>query len=288
VDPAEPEKITNVYPRERELDRMRRNLSLLALLTLASIPAAFGQTASANVSSGSEHCHAVQFPGGWPPTKQMKKAHQDHFIFGSPYEFRKNAGTSQEYLVAAVDGGSHPPRNYSPNKYWVDLRSGRVRAATQAEWDSGVLVRQSFRGRGPYWEPGPANGVPSGDAILFQGKLFRKSGPQWSPSAEHARVSPDGNWIAVQSWEGKDYANGDIVAPRGGHGKFFIDLYQVSSAQRFVSIAGEEHDTLRADEPLIGTFWLQSRYFIVQLGSHLEKMLVCEVPDPAEAGKAER
>jgi hypothetical protein len=182
--------------------------------------------------------------------------------------------------VAAADDQLSNPRDYSPNKFWVNLRTGRVRAATQVEWNSGVLVRQSFRARGPYFELEPENGAPSGDAVLLKGKLFRKSGPQWPLSAKHARVSPDGNWIAVQSWEGKNYANGDIplFAPRGGHGKFFIDLYEVSSGQRFALIAGQQHDTLRADEPLIGTFWLESRYFILQLGSHLEKMLVCEVP----------
>ena len=261
------------------MNKTRRHL-FLGLLIVTSAPAAFGQTASAKVTSGSEYCHAVHFPGGWRPTKAMKDAYQNHFMFGSPYEFRKNTVTTQEYLVAAVDGGYNPPRNYSPNKSWVDLRSGRVRDATQPEWDSGVLIRQSFRARGPYFEPEPANGVASGDAVLLQGKLFRKSGPQWPLSAEYARVSPDGNWIAVQSWDGKNYANGNIplLGPHGGSGEFFIDLYGVSSGRRFASIAGEEHDTLEADEPLGPTFWLESRYFILKLGSHLEKMLVCEVP----------
>jgi hypothetical protein len=209
----------------------------------------------------------------------MKKAQMDRFDFGSPYEFSKTTGITQEYLVAAVNGGFRPPREYSRNKFWVNLRSGEVRRATEAEWEEGALVRQSFPGRGPFWETETEKGARSQDGVLFQGRLFRKSGPQWSPSAEDGRISPSGKWIAVQSWEGRDYHTGDIVAPRGGHGEFFIDLYDVSSGRRFAAINGTIRDTLRADEELMHTFWLESRYFIVQLGSHVERMLVCEVPN---------
>ena len=82
----------------------------------------------------------------------------------------------------------------------------------------------------------------------------------------------------MQSWQGQDYGDGDIIAPRGKPGKFFIDLYEVSSGQRVAVIEGIHRDDLRADVPLTVTFWLESRYFIVQLGSHLERMLVCELP----------
>ena len=117
--------MTNVYPR-RELDQRCRNLSALALLTLAADSAVFGQTASAKVTLGSEYCHPVHFQGGWRPTKGMKQAYQDHFMFGDPYEFRETARSTQEYLVAAVEHG----KEYSPNKFWVNLRSGHVRDAS--------------------------------------------------------------------------------------------------------------------------------------------------------------
>ena len=263
---------------------MKKAISGLVLIGLHGtvlIPAAVGQTASARVVSGGEHCREIHFPGGWKPTKGMQKAQQNHFArfdFGSPYEFRKTARSGQEYLVAAVDQiALH--RDYSENKFWVNLRSGKVRGSTEGEWATGTLVRQSSRSRGPFYETENERGVRSGDGVLFQGKLFEKSGPQWPISAEDGRISPDGKWIGVQSWEGQDYANGDIVAPRGGHGNFFIDLCDVSTGRRFAVVEGALRDTLRADEELTHTFWLESRYFIVQLGSHLERMLVCEVPN---------
>jgi len=114
----------------------------------------------------------------------------DHFLFGYPYEFRKAAAGPQEYLVAAVDQiGSH--REDSPDKFWVSLRSGKVRSATQTEWESGRLVPQSSHIKRRPYEPKTEEGV------LFDGKLFRKSGPQWPLSAEEGRISPDGKWIAV-------------------------------------------------------------------------------------------
>jgi hypothetical protein len=215
--------------------------------------------------------------------RDMKRAYIDHFLFGSLYEFRKTAAIAQEYLVAALEDDTASPRSYSVNKFWVNLRSGQVRRATQAEWEEGALVRQSSPIRGPFFETETEKGARSEDSVRFQGKLFRKSGPQWPLSAEDGRISPNGKLIAVQSWEGRDYHTGDIIAPRGGHGKFFIDLYDVSSGRRFTAIEGEERGTLRADEPLMLTFWLESRYFIVQLGSHLEQMLVCEVPTADQA-----
>ncbi len=251
---------------------MIRLCNIVALVLLSvTVPAAPGQSALAKVVAGAEHCREVHFPGGWRPTKSMKKAYVDHFLFGYPYEFRKAAVGPQEYLVAAVDQiGSH--RDYSPDKFWINLRSGKVRSATQTEWESGQLVPQSSHIKGRSYEPKTEEGV------LLEGKLFRKSGPQWPIPGEHARVSPDEKWLAVQSWEGQDYRNGDIFAPRGKPGKFFIDLYEVSSDRRLVAVEGEHRGSLRADVPLTVTFWLESRYFIVPLGSHLERMLVCEVP----------
>jgi hypothetical protein len=176
------------------------------------------------------------------------------------------------YLVAAVDEAYRNPRDYSPNKFLANLGTGQVREATQEAWDLGLPLHQTRDVKGQFLKPTNEKGV------LLEGRVFPKSGPQWPISGALDRVSPDGKWIAVQSWDGKDYGNGDIVAPRGGHGKFFIDLYEVSSGRRFASIEGEMHDTLRADLAVALTFWLESRYFIVQLGSHLERMLVCEVP----------
>jgi hypothetical protein len=250
------------------MKHIRGYLVILALSNFVAAPVAFPQSASAKVVAGAAHCREIHFPR-WHATKAMKKAYMGRYLYGWLYEFRRTTPASHEYLAAARDGF----RGYSPNKFSVNLGTGRVRDATQAEWDSGAVVPQITQPKGVFLPPKTDEGV------LFRDRLFQKSGPQWPLiTFEYARISPNEDWIAVQSWEGRDYANGDIIAPRGGHGKFFIDLYDVSSGRKTVAIAGKERDTLEADGPLGLTFWLESRYFIVQLGSHLERMLVCEVP----------
>jgi hypothetical protein len=189
------------------MNRTINSLIVVGLSAFVLVSTAFGQSASATVLAGSEHCRAVHFLGGWQRTTGMKRGQMEHFLFGYPYEFRKAPTAASEYMVAAVDQiGSH--REYSPNKFWVNLRSGKVRSARQIEWESGQLVQQSSHVKGRFDEPKTEEGV------LVEGKLFRKSGPQWPIPGEHARVSPNEKWIAVQSWEGHDYRNGDIVAPR--------------------------------------------------------------------------
>src|SRR5215471_9816998 len=99
-----------------------RNHFVVLLVSFSSAPVAFGQTASAKVIAGSDHCREIHFPGGWKPTKGMQKAQQNHFahfLSGSLYEFRKTAPATQNYLVAALENYIASPRNYSVNKFWV-------------------------------------------------------------------------------------------------------------------------------------------------------------------------
>jgi len=96
----------------------------------------------------------------------------------------KTAPITQEYLVAAVDAQFSSPPDYSANKFWINLQSGKVRSATPTEWESGQLVPQSSHIKGRSYEPKTEEGV------LLEGKLFRKSGPQWPILGEHARISP--------------------------------------------------------------------------------------------------
>ena len=115
---------------------------------------------------------------------EAQRNHFARFLFGSLYEFRKTSADSQEYLVAAVDQiGAH--RDCSPNKFWANLRSGKVRSATQGEWESSQPVQQTSYIKGRFDEP------KTNDGVLLHERLFRKSGPQWPIPGEHARISPD-------------------------------------------------------------------------------------------------
>ena len=186
---ATAKNVSRISPRIKLSFPMTRicNVVVLALLSILMVPAAFAQSASATVVAGSDYCREIHFPGGWKPTKRMQKAQQNHFarfLFGSLYEFRKTSADSQEYLVAAVDQiGAH--RDCSPNKFWANLRSGKVRSATQGEWESSQPVQQTSYIKGRFDEP------KTNDGVLLHERLFRKSGPQWPIPGEHARISPD-------------------------------------------------------------------------------------------------
>lgn len=153
------------------MNRIRSHPLVLVLLSFLAAPVAFGQTASAKVVAGSEHCREIHFPGGWKPTKDMKKAYLDHFIFGGLYEFRTTAALSHEYLVAALEDDVASPKEYSVNKFWVNFRSGKVRDATQGEWDRAWRVPQSRSTKAAFFQ------LQGNEAISFEGKPFPKSGP---------------------------------------------------------------------------------------------------------------
>jgi hypothetical protein len=121
-----------------------------------------------------------------------------------------------------------------------------------------------------------------GDDYVYRQKAYRKSGPRWPVTGDEVRISPDEKWIAVQSWEGTDYRDGASVLPGAPlldlTGRFFIDLYDVKSGERVISLDGVDHDFTSGDAPLHSTFWLETNFFVVPLGTSREKLLVCEMP----------
>lgn len=123
------------------------------------------------------------------------------------------------------------------------------------------------------------------DDYVFRQKPFRKSGPRWPVTGDEVRVSPDEKWIAVQSWEGTDYRDGGSVLPTAPPldltARFFIDLYDVKSGERVISLDGVDHDFTSGDAPLHSTFWMESDFFVVPLGTSREKLLICEMPQAA-------
>ena len=120
---------------------------------------------------------------------------------------------------------------YSPSKYRVELGDiGRVRPATQQEWDTAFPVPLGDRFRPTLQQP------RHGDNFVFRQRTFKKSGPKWPALGVDARISPDERWIAVQSWQGSDYRDGFAFftpgALFGTASRFFVDLYEVEPLQQ--------------------------------------------------------
>jgi len=127
----------------------------------------------------------------------------------------------------------------------------------------------------------------SGGKYHYAERAFAKSGPRWAELGDQVRVSADGLWIAVQSWRGGSYQDAPDVLlqqPLEGTERFFIDVYNVSSGGKLISMDGIDRDFAAGDAPLHATFWLDSQYFIVPLGRNRAKFLACEVPPTLRAG----
>jgi hypothetical protein len=249
----------------------------LCLLTVIMAPELFAASA-AIVTLGDTYCQTVRIPGGWRVYDYDKLS---DFRLGTEYEFRKAYPDTDRYLIAAVSSkarGMATPEDYSVNKYWVSFRNSQVvRGATEQEWESaqiapitGQLQDAAFAER------------QQGEYYVYGQKAFRKSGPMWPAPGDDARISADGRWIAVQSLQGPYYRKGEGILPRLAGpvpgGRFFIDLYNIASGERLISLDGIDRDFRMADAPLHSTVWLDSRYFIVPLGMFRAKFLVCAVP----------
>ena len=242
------------------------------LIVILIAPDLLGASAAATVTFGDEHCRTIRFRTGWHVSAQAGPIDQ--------FEFRKTESNTEQYLMAAlVPGGSarRSKKEYSGSKFRVDFGdSAQVRPVSEDEWDRAIPASVGERFRLGLQHSRRA------DNFVFRQKAFKRSGPKWPVPGDDARISPDEKWIAVQSWQGSDYRDGDgLFLPGslfGTPSRFFVDLYEVESGDKIAAFDGIDHDFNAGDAPLVHSFWLDSRFFIVPLGSRREKLLVCEVP----------
>lgn len=239
------------------------------LIVMCPTPCLLGASAVA-VTYGDEHCQTVRFPAGWrvPDHRQLDE-----------FEFRTQEPSGTAYLVSAMVPVKALARTTSLSKYRVEFGDTiRVRPATQQEWDTAVPVTLGGRFRVVLQQQ------RHGDSFLFRQKTFKRSGPKWPAIGVDARISPDERWIAVQSWQGSDYRDGDAFFTPGTlfgtPSRFFVDLYDVESGDKIVAFDGIDRDFSAGDAPLLNSFWVESRYFVVPLGSRREKLLVCQASAP--------
>ena len=242
------------------------------LVAIFIVPHLFGASAAAVVTYGDEHCRTIRFRTGWHVSAAMGEVDQ--------FEFRKTEPATERYLVAVVIPGARsarPSKEYSASKFWVDLGdTTQVWPATEEEWNRAIPAPLGERFRLGLQHS------RRGDSFVFRQKAFKRSGPKWPVPGDDARISPDEKWIAVQSWQGSDYRDGDSLFLPGSlfgtPSRFFVDLYEVESGDKIAAFDGVDHDFSAGDAPLLHSFWLDSRFFFLPLGSRREKFLVCEVP----------
>ncbi len=194
-------------------------------------------------------------------------------------------GLNCDYDFRSLDGGllvglwchrfDPNPRIYSPTKYAVLFGSGKVRNATDQEWDQADPYL-NFR----VTANNPGRGLKPDQKLFYLGKDFPKTGSKWPLSMEISRVSQDGSFLAVNSWDGivegcdlNELCWGETI-----RGRYFVDIYNVTSVQLVLHIGGEFHG-IDPDSMFRDSAWISKSYFVLPLDweNRFRQFIVCDV-----------
>ena len=218
-----------------------------------------------------EYCHIVRFPQGWTvPAPSRPGAYPLFYGFDSSYEFRVPGLLETTFLVGGL---VLPEKEYAINKYKVDLADPRAIAvrATEREWQEGTKIPDSRNSDRKTF----ANvHITSNDQLLpFNGFQFDKGGDFWEGA--HARLSPDRSLIVILSSSGK-VARRDEFTIFGGRdiGKLFFDVYNADTGKKLITVTTRYRD-VEPGNAINQSIWVE-HYFIVPLGEHRERCLVCD------------
>jgi hypothetical protein len=214
-----------------------------------------------------KYCHVVRFSQGWkiqPFDDLGQRLTIDLTV--SDYEFRVDGLLDTRFLVGAFHPGIEH-RYEAANYYRVNLSDPAAPAlpASVQNWKAGTIVplARKFQAFGTL-----ANDQP----LVFNGIQFNKSG-RWWYDVSVSRLSPDSAWLVLQSITD----DGTSKLTLRSLSKVFMDVFHADTGEKVLTIEGTYSGY--GDDPggtLAKTAWLTERYFIVPLGEHRERCLVCE------------
>jgi hypothetical protein len=212
-----------------------------------------------------EYCHIVRFPQGWTIPSSKEVAARVIFDANSEYEFRVEGLLTTRFLVGAFV--NHTDREDATNRYRVNLSDPTAPAlpATREAWEAAAVV--------PLTRKSIPRGLRQAERAEFKGFQFTKSGADWAGPFEDCRLSPDSAWLVLQSSTPNENLKNTLRTVY----KTFWDVFNADTGRRILTIEGTF--TGYDDDPgadLEKTGWLTERYFIVPLGQHKERCLVCE------------
>jgi hypothetical protein len=230
-----------------------------------------------------EYCHVVLFPQGWKVREWSPDyPHFLNYVYDQDYEFRIPGLLETTFLVA---GYIPIYRAYTTNKYRVDLADPKAnaRSVTEREWESGTKVRDT-RLDDVRRAPIPAQDRP----YSFRGFLLDKTGRIWLGA--ESRLSPDGTWIVLLSMTGEVGHRDESPMPYmtgRDQGKLFFDVFNADTGKKVITIVATYLDVF-PDSAIDRAMWVTERYFIVPLGKHRERCLVCDFGRAQDARKEKR
>jgi hypothetical protein len=216
-----------------------------------------------------KYCHIVGFPQGWKilPFDNVG----ERLTIGltlSDYEFRVEGLLSTWFLVGAFTPDVTDRHYDATNHYRVNFSdpTARVLPASAEDWKAATTIPliRTFQG---------FDTLEKDKQVVFNGFRFTKTGAWWPGPASVSRLSPDSAWIVFQSITD----NGTSKLTLRSTYRVFLDVFSADTGGKVVTMEGTYSDI--GDSPGSGlrkTAWLTERYFIVPLGEHRERCLVCE------------
>ena len=167
--------------------------------------------------------------------------------------------------------------------YALDLRQPpAVRRIDSKAWEETPVLVPSAD------SPVPVNYMA--DGVRYQDRLFPKSGAQWD-LYHQAFSSPGNSRIAVNSFDGVvkrppggDLASFNISVKRGHYeGKFWTEIYDISTARRLIQISGNFHGEDPMNFQGRGA-WLGGRYYAMPLDPKgMRRLLLCDIDMAAKS-----
>jgi hypothetical protein len=278
--------------------RVTRRTALAGFLFLGALVAAspkiyeyvatfWEYAAIPSFGEGERACSEVKFPNCWTSEdgecmwlEYDSPSQQD----AETYEFRQPPTRSSEVLIGlryfpdkfATPTSSNPA--LSPIRYLVSLaRKGIVRRASEQEWSTAVPLSRFAQ------KEDSMTRLTSVDSVSFsyENKTFQRSGPLWPQyPSEPARHSLNGDYLAIQSWDGKErYCGGPLFSSpclSFGGARYWEDVYDVRTGRRLISVNGQFW-SLNSMRVLDAVEWVGDHYFVWPLQRRLRSVLICDL-----------
>lgn len=163
---------------------------------------------------------------------------------------------------------------FSPDKYAINLDTRKVRQATEVEWDNAdayVGYRDSTMQAGHNMEPS--------DRLIYKGREFRRAGAKWPMySQDSARLSQDGSYLAVNSWDGDSLGGGDMVSSHPlDDGNYYVSVYDTNSGGQVLALKGHFRDVVPEDL-FSRSVWISKRRYVFILDTErMRRFVFCDV-----------
>jgi hypothetical protein len=216
----------------------------------------------------------IQFP------KPFKRA-DSTIIISETYEVRQLSGQSGNQLAFAMkdDDGT-----YGSAIFGVDLEKGlKVDELKATDWARARSLPDKR------YDPFAHETKVEGDAVLFHGKRFPRTGQSWEST--DALASPNGRWLAVFSHTSeKDLPSYGVLGGGGrGKGEMFVDVYDTNSGKKIHSTQMPHRGGDQPGRFFNNSVWIEDKYLVIpidtepreQVGSSSpgDRILLATMPD---------